>query len=44
MGINDTVKLLRKYENTDASEAALSLARDMVSFEQENIERMKAFL
>lgn len=44
MGINDTVKLLRKYENTDASEGALSLARDMISFEQENIERMKAFL
>ncbi len=43
MGINDAVKLLRRYENTDAGEDALNLAREMIDFEQENIERMKSF-
>jgi hypothetical protein len=44
MGMTDTTKLLREYENTDASEAALSIARSIVKFEEENIERMKKHL
>ena len=44
MGITDTTKLLREFENTSASEGALSLARDIIQFEDENSERMKAYL
>lgn len=44
MGMTDTTKLLRDYENTDASEAALSICRSIIKFEEENIERMKKHL
>jgi hypothetical protein len=44
MGMNDTIKLMREFENTGASEVSLSLARDIVGFEEQNIERMKAYL
>lgn len=44
MGVTDTIKLLREYENTSASEASLALAREIVKFEEENIERMKSYL
>ena len=44
MGMTDTIKLIREFENTTASEGALALARDIVKFEEENIERMKAYL
>lgn len=44
MNMNETIKLLREYENSDASESSLSLARDVVGFEEQNIERMKAYL
>ena len=44
MGMTDTTKLLREYESTDASEATLSLARAIIKFEEENIERMKKHL
>jgi hypothetical protein len=44
MGMTDTTKLLRDYESTDASEATLSLARAIIKFEEENIERMKKHL
>ena len=44
MGITDTIKIMREYENTTASEASLTLARDIVKFEEDNIERMKAYL
>ena len=44
MGMTDTTKLLRDYENTDASEATLSIARSIINFEEENIERMKKHL
>ena len=44
MGMSDTIKLIREYENTNASEASLALAREMVSFEEQNIERLKAYL
>ncbi len=44
MGMTDTTKLLRDYENTDASEASLSICRSIIRFEEENIERMKKHL
>lgn len=44
MGITDTTRTLREYEDTPASECALDLARDMIRAEQESIERMKAYL
>lgn len=44
MGITDTIKLLREFENTTASEASLSLTRAIIKFEEENIERLKPYL
>lgn len=44
MGITDTIKVLREYENTSASEKSLALARDIIKFEEQNVERMKAYL
>ena len=44
MGMTDTTKLLREYENTDASEASLAICRSIIKFEEENIERMKKHL
>jgi hypothetical protein len=42
--MNESIKLLREFENTDASEAALSLVRDIISFEERNIEQLKGYL
>ncbi len=44
MGVTDTIKLLREFENTNASETALGLARDIIKFEEQNIERLKPYL
>lgn len=44
MGVTDTIKLLREYENTDVSEDTLSLAREIIKFEEENIEKMKSHI
>ncbi len=44
MGVTDTTKLIRQYENTSCSEEALSLARESVRYEEESIERLKKFL
>lgn len=44
MGVTDTTKLIREYENTSCSEEALKLARDTVKYEEESIERLKKFL
>ena len=44
MGVTDTTKLVREYENTSCSEEALKLARDTVKYEEESIERLKKFL
>ena len=41
---NDTIKLIREFENTTASEGSLALAREIVKLEEENITRMKAYL
>ena len=41
MGMTDTIKILRESENADISESSMKLARDIVKFEEDNIERMK---
>lgn len=44
MGVNDMIKQLREKENSDASEAAMRLARDVCAFEEKTVEQMKAYL
>lgn len=44
MGITDSIKLLREYENTDVSEEALSIVREVIKFEENNLERAKSFI
>lgn len=44
MGMTDTIKILRDYENTDVSEFSLKLAKDIIKFEEKNIEIMKKHL
>ncbi len=44
MGMTETIKVLRDYENTSVSEEALSLARDIIKFEEDNIEIMKKYI
>lgn len=44
MGVTDTLKVLREHENSDVSEEALKLARDIIKFEEKNIEIMKGFI
>ena len=44
MNITDSVKLLREYENCHVSEKAMRLCRDMIDFEQKNVEIMQRYL
>ena len=44
MGITDGIKLLRDYENTGVSEGALKLVRDVIEFEERNLERAKSYI
>ena len=44
MNITDSVKLLREYENCRVSEKSLHLCRDMIEFEQGNVQRMQSYL
>lgn len=44
MGITDTTKIINEYESNDECKCALKLARDIVKFEQDNIEVMKKYL
>ena len=44
MGITDTLKVLRENENSNVSEHAIGLARDIISFEEKNVEVMKKFI
>ena len=44
MGITDGIKLLRDYENTNVSEGALKLVRDVIGFEERNLERAKSYI
>ena len=44
MGITDNIRLVRDYENSNCKESALSLARSVVSFQEQAVERTKSFL
>ncbi|MBP3375709.1 MAG: hypothetical protein J6L83_02990 [Clostridia bacterium] len=44
MGITDGIKLLRDYENTSVSEEALGFAREVIKFEEHNLEVAKGFI
>ncbi len=44
MGITDGIKLLREYENTNISEEALGFAREIIKFEEHNLETAKKFI
>lgn len=44
MGITDGIKLLREYENANVSEEALGFAREIIKFEEHNLEMAKKFI
>lgn len=44
MGITDSIKLLRDYENTSVSEEALAFAREIIKLEEHNLEVAKSFI
>ncbi len=44
MGVTDGIKLLRDYENTNVSEGALKLVREVIEFEEKNLERAKSYI
>ena len=44
MGMTDMTTTLREYENTNCSEDTLRLARDIATFEDNSIEKLKKFL
>ena len=44
MGITDATKLLREYENTSCSKEVLDIARRIIKYEEETVERLKNFL
>lgn len=44
MGITDMTKKVREFEGDGCPNKALRLGRDLISFEQNNIEKLKTFL
>ena len=44
MGVTNMTRLLREYENTSCPEKILSLARDIIEYEESTIEKMKKYL
>lgn len=44
MGVTDTLKILRENENSGISEKTLKMLRDIISFEEKNVEIMKGFI
>ncbi len=44
MGITDMTKHVREFEGEGCPEQALKLGRELITFEQDNIEKMKTFL
>ena len=44
MGVTDTTKLVREYENTSCSEDALALAKKIIHYEESTLEKLKEFL
>lgn len=44
MGMTDMTKIVREYENRGCGEAPLKLAREIATFEDNSIDRLKKFL
>ncbi len=44
MGITDMTKKVREFEGDGCPDKALSLGRELIRFEQDNIEKMKEYL
>jgi hypothetical protein len=44
MGITDMTRLLNTYQGTTSAEEGVRLAREVVNFEERNLEMMKRFL
>ncbi len=44
MGITDMTKHVREFEGEGCPDEALKLGRELITFEQNNIEKMKTFL
>jgi hypothetical protein len=44
VSITDIIRLVRDYENSNCSEGALDLARDVVRFQERSVEKLKAYL
>ncbi len=44
MGITDMTKHVREFEGEGCPESSLKLGRELITFEQDNIEKMKSFL
>lgn len=44
MGVTDMLKEISKYEKEECDSRAIELAREVVEFEQDNIEKMKKYL
>ncbi len=44
MGITDTQKIINEYEGKPECEDILAVARDIVKFEEENVQKMKKHL
>lgn len=44
MGICEITRALRQFENTDCSEETLRLCRDIITFENDNLEKAKRYL
>ena len=44
MGITNMTRLLRENENTSCSEEILTLARDIIKYEESTVENMKKYL
>ena len=44
MGITDLTRQVREHENTTCSESALSMAKDIIRFEEATVSTMKQYL
>ena len=44
MGITEGTRLMREYENTSCSEEALGIARDVIRFLEDSVEKTKEYL
>ena len=44
MGMTDMTKIVREYENKGCGEAPLKLAREIATFEDQSIDKLKKFL